>query len=132
MRHYFSETPSSVQGGPFLLFAAICFVLHLAMGAPTTRITETQWIYIGLFGIIPIAYALWEHGVKQGNIRLLALTSYFIPFLSAIWIALAMGTSLSTNLLLGGLCIIASPILASYGPRLWQRLIPPRAQSELS
>lgn len=118
MRRNFASTQSSIQGGPFLLFSIICFALHYQFSGFVPAITQKEWLYLLIFSLIPLAYSLWEHGIKRGDLRLLAVTSYFIPFLSAIWIVCFTGKTGSPYLWLGGSLVVLAPIVASYN---WPR-----------
>lgn len=111
MRKYYADQKSSVQGGPFLVYALVCFALFHLTGQTVTPITADIVPVLTIFGFVPISYLFWEYGIKRGHYQFLALSAYFIPLLSAIWIVAATGKQWTMPLLLGGALIVLGPIL---------------------
>ena len=111
MRLFYSDRPASVQGGPFLLYAIVCFLSYQVFGTEPVLITAHNWPDLLAFGIIPVAYVFWEHGIKRGQMQLLALASYFIPLLSAIWISIATDKPWTWPLVIGGALIVLAPMI---------------------
>ncbi len=111
MRKYYAENSTSIQGGPFLIYAAISFTIFYFQTPAMPEIPQALYPDLLAFGIIPVSYLFWEVGIKLGNYRLLAFCAYFIPLLSAVFIALAMGTEFSPSLFVGGAMIVAAAII---------------------
>lgn len=114
LKRFYLHQVSSIRGGPFLLYAILCFIAHAATGAPDLILSQTQWVYVLAFGIVPVGYIFWEHGVKHGQLPVLAVAAYFIPLLSAVMLHLLTGHDWSWPLLLGGGLIILAPLWLQY------------------
>ncbi len=111
MQKLYAQEKSSIQGGPFLIYSIISFILYYLSGSPPVTITPENWPYLLAFGLVPISYLFWEYGIKKGNYHSLALCAYFIPLLSAIWIVWATEVTFSLSLFLGGALIVAAPLI---------------------
>lgn len=114
LRHFYKHHTNTIAGGPFLVFAAICFAGHVWLGEAPLAFNAEQWVYAIAFGLIPIGYVFWEHGMRLGQVPYLAIGAYFIPLLSAIALRLVVGHAWTWSLLIGGLMIVASPLLAHW------------------
>jgi drug/metabolite transporter (DMT)-like permease len=112
----FAEVPTDAVTGFCLvtcLLSAICHVLFETTIWPETR---TQWLAILALGAGPvgIAFYLWDHAVKKGNLKMLGLLSYATPLLSTSTLVVAGFAEPSFGLALACLLIVAG---ALYGSR---------------
>lgn len=80
--------PQGFQAPMFLILALICAVIHLGF-EETIMPNTTQWMFLLLLGGLRISYAMWDCGMKKGNVVLLASMSYFLPFLSSVFLIFA-------------------------------------------
>lgn len=111
MRHYYADVKTGLYGAHFLVYSILSFVLCGLFTPIAVQLDAGSWIYLLLFGIIPIAYPLWEQGIKRGNFGLLTSCAYFIPMLSAVCIALLSPDSVSWPLFLGGTLVVLAPFI---------------------
>ena len=112
LRRFYQHRGNTILGGPFLLYAAICYTAHILLGEPELHFTAEQWVYAVAFGLVPMGYVFWEHGMRHGQVPYLALGAYFIPLLSAIALNLLAGHDWTWSLMLGGAMIVLAPVLA--------------------
>lgn len=88
------------------LGALLCHLAVEHWAAPT----PTGWLALVLMGFGPVglAFFVWDHGVKHGNIRLLGAASYATPLLGTLLLILAgraepsLALALSAALIVGG------------------------------
>jgi len=113
MHKFYAKGKNTVQGAPFLIYALICFFIYHQMDGAKIVLSVNQWPILIAFGIIPVAYLLWEHGIKRGYFHFLTVMSYFIPMLAALWVLLWNG-GWSASLIVGGGMIVLAPIMANY------------------
>jgi drug/metabolite transporter (DMT)-like permease len=77
--------PQGFQAPMFLILSLICFVVHL--GFENTVMPDLkEWVFLFLLGGLRISYALWDYGMKKGNVTLLASMSYFLPLISSVFL----------------------------------------------
>jgi drug/metabolite transporter (DMT)-like permease len=109
-RHY----PQGFQAPMFLVLSMICLVIHLVT-EPTVIPNSTQWIFLLLLGSLRISYALWDYGMKKGNVTLLASMSYFLPFLSSVFLILAGERPAHPLIATGAILICIGCLTVNYG-----------------
>jgi drug/metabolite transporter (DMT)-like permease len=85
-----AAVPSTAITVACALVAVSGAVVHLGLEQsvqPTTR----QWGVLALMGLGPVgvAFLLWDHGTKHGDIALLGSLSYLAPLLSTLLLLLA-------------------------------------------
>jgi drug/metabolite transporter (DMT)-like permease len=102
---------------------------HWLMGKPWVTLSG---LHLGIicamgWGTNGISYLLWQYALLHGQIRRLALTSFFTPVLSVTWLVLVGKSSASGRLALATLCISFAAVLPSL-LREFQRMIPARAR----
>ncbi len=87
----FADTPTDVITGYCCVSALLALLCHL--GFETTQWPETtlQWLAIVGLGLGPVglAFFVWDHGMKQGNIALLGVLSYASPLFSTLLMIMA-------------------------------------------
>lgn len=107
------DAPDALAGG-FTLSAAVSLLLHL--GIETTVVPPlSALLSAALVGAVPLALGnlAWDYGIRRGDRVLLAVLAYATPLVGAL-ILVATGFAEATiGLLLGGLLIVASGIIAA-------------------
>jgi drug/metabolite transporter (DMT)-like permease len=100
---------SDAVGGFCGATAALALACHLAL-EPTVWPQGAAWLAIAALGAGPVglAFFLWDHGVKHGDIRALGALAYLTPLLSTM-LLIAFGraaprwsTGLACALIVGG------------------------------
>jgi drug/metabolite transporter (DMT)-like permease len=112
----FRDVPTSAVAGFCLATAALALVSHLAFETSVWPANASQWLAILGLGLGPVglAFYVWDHGVKHGDIKLLGVASYAAPVLSTL-ILVATGYA-SASLALGLACalIVGGALIASF------------------
>lgn len=77
--------PSSAIAGACLVVAMFSALVHLGFETSIAP-TRVQWLILILMGLGPVgvAFRLWDHGTKHGDIALLGTLSYASPVLSTM------------------------------------------------
>lgn len=79
----FHEVPSTAISFVCVVVALLAAAVHFATG--TTQVPSgAQWLVLIVMGIGPVgvAFLLWDHGTKHGDIAVLGTLSYAAPVLS--------------------------------------------------
>lgn len=94
------------------LLAAIC---HFFLEQTLWTLTDSQWLGVVLLGAGPVglAFVVWDIGVKHGNLPLLGTLSYLTPLISTSLLILLTDTSLTYQIIIGGILIIGGAIMAA-------------------
>ncbi|WP_417330583.1 DMT family transporter [Halomonas cupida] len=107
--------PTAAVGGFCLVTAVLAAICHLL-------VEQTHWPEgIGWLGVIGLglgpvgsAFFTWDIGVKQGDLRLLGLLSYFTPLLSTL-VLIAAGYASPSIWLAGAAVLITLGMLIGSG-----------------
>jgi drug/metabolite transporter (DMT)-like permease len=111
--------PSDAVGGFCGATAVLALACHLAL-EPTVWPAGAAWLAIAALGAGPVglAFFLWDHGVKHGDIRALGALAYLTPLLSTI-LLIAFGraaprwsTAAACALIVGGALLAGREVLA--------------------
>jgi drug/metabolite transporter (DMT)-like permease len=115
--------PPGFLGPVFFIFSLICLALHLSF-EETVMPGGAEWVALLVMGVLRVSYALWDYGMKKGDVILLASACYFIPLISslAFW-ALDAGPA-RPMIGIGAAMVIAGCLIVNYRDlsRLAQRL----------
>jgi drug/metabolite transporter (DMT)-like permease len=85
------EYPPEFFGPVFLIFSLICAAIHFSF-EQTIMLSAPQWGLIAALGFCRVSYALWDYGMKHGDVILLASASYFLPLITSLFLtALGFG-----------------------------------------
>ena len=113
---------SSTAVGAFCgVTAVLSFAAHFAFETTVWPDGAGEWLAVLGLGLGPVgaAFYLWDHGVKQGDIRVLGAASYGAPLLSTI-LLIAVGLAeatwqvgLASLLITGGGLLAARDLLRS-------------------
>ncbi len=117
----YSVISRKLRAAPTMLIGAYCgitavlsLICHLLF-EKMAPITGVQWVYLVAMGLGPVglAFFVWDHGVKKGNIKLLGTLSYIAPLLSSILLLMFGKAEFSTGLLAACALIMAGSLLSA-------------------
>ena len=111
----FANVPSDAVAGFCLGTAALAALAHLAFEATVWPQTGAQVWAIAALGLGPVglAFYVWDHGVKHGDIRLLGVASYAAPLLSTLILVAAGFAQATWGLALACAMIVAGAVVAA-------------------
>ena len=109
-----SSVPTEAVTGFCLATAVLSALCHLLFETTVWPQTIAQWLCIIGLGLGPVgaAFFLWDHGMKQGDIRLLGTASYAAPVLSTILLVSTGFAAAHWTLAVACLLIVGGAIIA--------------------
>ncbi len=110
----FGEVPTDAVGGFCGATAVLALLCHLAFET-TVWPQGAGWLAVLAMGLGPVglAFFVWDHGVKHGDIRALGAFSYAAPLLSTLLlIAFGRGT-LTGTVTAAGILIVGGAVMAA-------------------
>ena len=110
----YGTVPTHAVGAFCGVTAVLAWLCHFAVEA-TVLPTGWQWLVVAFMGLGPmgLAFFAWDHGVKHGSIKSLAVFSYFAPLISTLLLIAAGQAEASWSLALSCVLIIGGAALAS-------------------
>lgn len=110
--------PTSAVGAFCAITALLAWICHSLLEITVWPI-GWQWAAVAGLGLGPVglAFFVWDHGVKHGNIRVLGVLSYVAPLLSTLLLVAAGRAEASWLLALSCVLIVGGAVLASGRPR---------------
>jgi len=110
----FGEVPSDSVGGFCAATAILGFAAHFAFET-TLWPQGWQWAAVLALGLGPVglAFYLWDHGMKRGDIRALGALSYATPLLSTVLLILFGGGALTWQVAVAAALIVGGALLAA-------------------
>jgi drug/metabolite transporter (DMT)-like permease len=117
------STSSDAVAGFCLGTAGLAALCHLLFETTVVPTGGSQWLALLALGLGPVgaAFYVWDHGMKHGDIRLLAVASYAAPLLSTLLLVLAGFAAASAGLAIACGCIVAGAATASLGGATTQK-----------
>lgn len=124
----YSINSSKQKRAPTVLIGAYCgmtavlsFICHLLF-EKTVHVPAAGWAPVLLLGLGPVglAFFAWDHGVKNGSIKLLSALSYTAPLLSSILLVLFGKAAFSWGLV-ASCALIALGSALSAGDMLFRQ-----------
>lgn len=115
----FAHVPTASLAGLCAATSLGAAILHVATETTHWPLTAHETLIVLACGLGPVglAFYLWDHGMKHGEIRLLGVLAYATPLLSLMLLA-AFGISRLTPLLaLAGVLVTAGAVVAAPGRR---------------
>ena len=111
----FSAVPSDFIGWVCAFTAVLAFICHLLLEQPLWPLSSSLWFGVVLLGIGPvgIAFVVWDHGMKHGNVALLGSLSYLAPVISTCLLLVWADGVLTASMAIGGSLVIIGAILAA-------------------
>jgi drug/metabolite transporter (DMT)-like permease len=107
------DVSTDAVGGFCGATALLGLIAHLVF--ETTRMPSAMgWLAIVALGIGPVglAFFLWDHGVKRGDIKLLGVAAYAAPLLSSIVLVAAGAAEATPMLAVACLLIVGGAAIA--------------------
>jgi drug/metabolite transporter (DMT)-like permease len=114
----FGNVPTEAVGGFCLATAALALPLHLLLET-TVLPRGGEWLALAAMGLGPVgaAFFVWDHGVKHGDIRALAVLAYATPLMSTAllilsgraeltWVTVGAATLIVGGAMLAGLDLL--------------------------
>jgi drug/metabolite transporter (DMT)-like permease len=104
--------PNGFLAPAFFVFSLVVAALHFTF-EKTVMPQPYEWLIILVLGFFRISYAMWDYGMKHGDVILLASSSYFLPLISSI-LLVGLGFGPHNEMIgLGAAFIIASCIIVN-------------------
>ena len=110
----FGEVPSDSVGGFCAATALLGFAAH-ALFEQTLWPQGWEWAAVVALGLGPVglAFYLWDHGMKRGDIRALGALSYATPLLSTVLLIVFGDRLLTWQVAAAAALIVGGAILAA-------------------
>lgn len=107
--------PTATVAGFCLVTAILSALCHLAFEATVWPEGATQWAAVVGLGLFPVglAFFVWDHGVKRGDIQVLGAASYLSPLLSTLLLILAGWGAFTLPVGFAAVAITAGALVAS-------------------
>jgi drug/metabolite transporter (DMT)-like permease len=118
-----AAVPTEAVAGFCLATAVLSLVAHGLFETTVWPATGFQWSMVLLLAAFPVglAFFVWDHGVKRGDIQVLGAAAYAAPVLSTLTLvaagygALTMTTGLACLLVTGGAMLAAKDLFRRRG-----------------
>jgi len=112
------QAPTEAVAGFCLATSALAGLCHFAFETSVAPASPGQWLAIVGLGLGPVglAFYVWDHGVKRGDIRLLGVAAYAAPVLSTLILVLAGFAAPTLSLALACVLIVAGALIAARRP----------------
>ena len=111
----FDDVPSDVVTGFCIATALVSLVAHLLFETTVWPARASEWLAVLGLGLGPVglAFYVWDHGVKRGDIQLLGALSYLSPLLSTLVLVLAGMARFDTTIALACALITLGAVVAA-------------------
>jgi drug/metabolite transporter (DMT)-like permease len=109
------DVPTDAVAGFCLATAVLSALFHLAVEDTVWPQTLVEWgamVALGL-GPVGLAFYVWDHGVKRGDIRVLGAASYAAPVISTSLLVAAGYATASWLLVAASVLITAGAVVAA-------------------
>ena len=107
--------PTATVAGFCLATALLSVPCHLAFEETVWPQGATQWAAVIGLGLFPVglAFFVWDHGVKRGDIQVLGAASYLSPLLSTLLLILAGWGAFTAPVAFAAVAITLGAVIAS-------------------
>ena len=120
----FPAVPSSAVAIYCTATALAGAIAHFALETTAWPLSAMQWIAAVGLGVGPVglAFYVWDHGCKHGDLRVLGTSAYFAPLLSTLLLVLfglAEGSPalwIAASAITGGALLASKDMLMQRGP----------------
>ncbi|HKJ61463.1 MAG TPA: EamA family transporter, partial [Hyphomicrobiales bacterium] len=111
----FAAVPSSVVTIYCAVTALAAAIAHSQLETTVWPLTSLQWIAATGLGLGPVglAFYVWDHGCKHGDLRVLGVSAYFAPLLSTVLLVITGLAEGSPVLWIAAIAITGGALLAS-------------------
>ncbi len=116
-----AAVPTEAVAGFCLATAALSLAVHPFVEPTVLPSGALEWTMVGLLAAFPVglAFFVWDHGVKRGDIQVLGAAAYAAPVLSTLvliafgWGRLTPGVAVACLMVTGGAILAAKDVLVS-------------------
>lgn len=113
-----ASVPTEAVAGFCLATSVLSFAAHAASETTVLPAGPVEWAMVGLLAALPVglAFFVWDHGVKRGDIQVLGAAAYAAPVLSTLiliafgWGELTPVTGLACLMVTGGALVAAQDL----------------------
>lgn len=111
----FASVPTDTVAGFCLVTAVLAAAAHLLLEETQWPVTSIEWLAVAGLGLGPVglAFYVWDHGVKRGDIQVLGACSYLAPLLSTLALIVAGFAQWSGTIMFACLFITCGALLAA-------------------
>ncbi|MBX2805508.1 MAG: EamA family transporter [Hyphomicrobiales bacterium] len=111
----FANVPSSVVTIYCAVTALAAAFAHFQLETTSWPLTSLQWVAAAGLGLGPVglAFYVWDHGCKHGDLRILGVSAYFAPLLSTVLLVIAGLADGSSVIWVAAIAITGGALLAS-------------------
>jgi drug/metabolite transporter (DMT)-like permease len=111
----FEAVSTDVVTGFCLATSIFSLVCHLGLETTVWPVSAVQWIAVVGLGLFPVglAFYVWDHGVKNGDIQILGASSYAAPLLSTLNLIIFGFGEFTTTIGLSCVLITGGALLAA-------------------
>ena len=109
-----ADVPSDAVGGFIGATALLALLCHLGFETwvDPSPVATVALVALGL-GPVGLAFFVWDHGMKHGDVTVLGALSYATPMASTLLLVLVGATPLTANLGIAALLIVGGAVLAA-------------------
>ena len=113
----FAGVPSEAVAGFCIAAAILSLLCHVAFEETVLPSSALEWSMVALLGAFPVglAFFVWDHGVKHGNIQLIGTAAYATPVLSTLLLTLTGYGALGLTTAIACVLVTLGAIVAALG-----------------
>ncbi|MBS1180657.1 MAG: yddG [Proteobacteria bacterium] len=112
----FAGVPSEAVAGFCLATALLSLLCHAAFEKTVLPAGSFEWLMVLLLGVFPVglAFFVWDHGVKHGDIQLIGTAAYATPILSTLLLTLTGYGALGWTTAIACLLVTLGALIAAW------------------
>ena len=112
----FAGVPSEAVAGFCLATAVLSLVCHVAFEQTVLPASRFEWLMVLLLGVFPVglAFFVWDHGVKHGDIQLIGTAAYATPILSTLLLTLTGYGALGWTTAIACVLVTLGAVIAAW------------------
>lgn len=112
----FAGVPSEAVAGFCLATAVLSLFCHMVFEETVLPSAPFEWLMVLLLGALPVglAFFVWDHGVKHGDIQLIGTAAYATPVLSTLLLTLTGYGTLGWTTAIACVLVTLGAIVAAW------------------